>query len=218
MASAMSDRDDKRRFDELVPFYVNGALRPEERAWVEAYLAREPGARAELAWHEALGQALEDRYARVPADVGLAALDARLGSERRGAGRGSRQSWLERLLPGGALYPAFAGAAALVLVQAIAIGVLVTRSEAPEYADARSISETPRRTYLQVNFKPEAAERDIRLALIRAGGRIVHGPGQLGDYYVAVAGDRREAARRELEASGVVETVAVVDKLPVREE
>lgn len=218
MASAMTDRDDKRRFDELVPFYVNGALRPEERAWVEAYLVREPGARAELAWHEALGQTLEDRYARVPADVGRAALDARLAAERRGAGRGPRQSWLERLLPGGALYPAFAGAAALVLVQAIAIGVLVTRSAAPEYADARSISEAPRRTYLQVNFKPEAAERDIRLALIRAGGRIVHGPGQLGDYYVAVAGDRREAARRELEASGVVETVAVVDKLPVREE
>jgi hypothetical protein len=115
------------------------------------------------------------------------------------------------------VYPAFAGAAAIVLVQAIAIALLMSRGM-PEFAETRAVGEAQPRTYLQVNFKPEATEREIRLALIRAGGRIVHGPGQLGDYYVAVPGERLAAARRELEASGVVETVGQVDKLPVREE
>jgi len=212
----MADRDDKRRFDELLPFYVNGTLGAADRAWVDAYVARAPGAREALAWHEALTHTLEERYERVPADVGRRALEARLAGERR-APRAGFMAALERLLPRDALYPAFAGAAALVLVQAIAIGVLVTRSETPAYSDARSVQPTAGGRYLQVSFKSDAAERDIRLALIRAGGQIVHGPGQLGDYYIAVPAERFDAARRELEASGVVEAVTVVDKLPVRE-
>ncbi len=213
----MTSPADKRRFDELVPFYVSGALGAVERAWVEAYLAREPGARAELAWHEALAGAMEERVASVPQDVGLAGLRARLAAERRGARPAGLLAALERWLPRPAVYPAFAGAAALVLVQAVAIALLVGR-QAPEFAETRAIGEARPRVYLQVNFKPDATEREIRLALIRAGGRIVHGPGQLGDYYVAVPGERLDAAHRELEASGVVETVGRVDKLPGQEE
>ncbi len=214
----MTSDDDKRRFDELVPFYVSGALGAADRAWVEAYLAREPGARAELAWHQALAGAIEARVSDVPENVGLAGLQARLAAERRGARRRGLLAALERWLPRPAGYPAFAGAAAIVLVQAVAIGWLVGTREAPEFAETRAVGEAQPRAYLQVNFKPEATEREMRLALIRAGGRIVHGPGQLGDYYVAVPGERLDAARRELEASGVVETVARVDKLPGREE
>jgi hypothetical protein len=213
----MTNPEDRRRFDELVPFYVSGALGAAERAWVEAYLARDPGARAELAWHQALAGALAERVAGVPEDVGLAGLRARLAAERRGARPGRLAAALERWLPRPVVYPAFAGAAAIVLVQAIAIALLMSRGM-PEFAETRAVGEAQPRTYLQVNFKPEATEREIRLALIRAGGRIVHGPGQLGDYYVAVPGERLAAARRELEASGVVETVGQVDKLPVREE
>ncbi len=209
--------DDKRRFEALAPFYLTGALGAADRAWVDAYLAREPGARAVIEWHRALAETIEERYARVPADVGRAGLERRLAAERRG-GRGGLLAALERLVPRAALYPAFAAAAGLVLVQAIAIGVLVTGAGTPEYSDVRSLGAAAERSYLQVNFKPEATERDIRLVLIRIGGRIVHGPGQLGDYYVAVPADRLDAARRELEAAPVVETVARVGRLPVREE
>jgi hypothetical protein len=114
--------------------------------------------------------------------------------------------------------PAFAGAAAIVLAQAIAIAWLVGERAAPEFAETRAVGDVRPRTYLQVNFKPEATEREIRLALIRVGGLIVYGPGQLGDYYVAVPGERLAAARRDLEASGIVETVGQVDKLPGQEE
>src|SRR5918995_743688 len=99
----MTDLEDKRRFDELAPFYVSGGVGAAERAWVEAYLAREPGARAALAWHEALADAIEADVARVPANVGLARLRSRLA-----AARGGRLGWLERWLPRPAVYPAFA--------------------------------------------------------------------------------------------------------------
>src|SRR5918996_923012 len=173
----MTNPEDQRRFDELAPFYVGGGIGAAERAWVEAYLAREPGARAALAWHEALPDAIEEEVARVPADVGLALLRSRLAAARGGR-LGCR--------------------------------------EAPEFAQTRAIGEPRPRTYLQVNFKPATTERELRLALIRAGGLIVHGPGQLGDYYVAIPGERLDAARRELEASGIVGALAQVEKLPGR--
>lgn len=213
----MTGTDEQRRFDELAPFYVSGALDAADRAWVDAYLAREPGARAALEWHQALARTIEERYAQVPADVGRAGLERRLAADRRG-GKGGLLALLERLVPRAALYPAFAGAAALVLVQVIVIGVLVNRPDAPEYAEVRSLGAAAERSYLQVSFKPAAAERDIRLVLIRVGGQIVHGPGQLGDYYLAVPAGRIDAAHRELEASAVVEAVARVTKLPPREE
>jgi anti-sigma factor RsiW len=219
----MSETEDRRRFDALLPFYVNGTLAPDDRGWVDAYLARTPGAHAALAWHEALAQALEERHARIPADVGAAALEARLAAARgAGAGRrGSFRDMLERLVPRAAVYPAFAGAAMLVLVQAVAIGVLLTRAEGPEYAEARSVEDVQRAkrpAYLLVNFKPDATEREIRLALIRIGGRIVDGPGQLGDYTLAVAEDGLETARRDLEASGIAETVRRVDAPRARDD
>ena len=219
----MDEYDDRQRFEDLLPFYVNGTLVPDDRAWVDACLERTPDARAALAWHEALAQTLEERHARIPADVGAAALDARLAAARgAGAGRrGSFRNMLERLLPRSAVYPAFAGAAMLVLVQAVAIGVLLTRAEPPEYAEARSIEDVQRAkrpAYLLVNFKPAATEREIRLALIRIGGRIVDGPGQLGDYTLAVAEDSLETARRDLEASGIAETVRRVAAPRARED
>jgi len=65
----MDEYDDRQRFEDLLPFYVNGTLVPDDRAWVDACLERTPDARAALAWHEALAQTLEERHARIPADV-----------------------------------------------------------------------------------------------------------------------------------------------------
>ena len=42
------------RFDELLPWYVNGTLSDEDRAWVERHLAEHPDARAELDWYQSL--------------------------------------------------------------------------------------------------------------------------------------------------------------------
>src|SRR5688572_8739895 len=44
----------KAKFDELLPFYVNGSLSEADRVWVEDYLRQHPGAAAELHWYESL--------------------------------------------------------------------------------------------------------------------------------------------------------------------
>src|SRR5687768_8001338 len=44
----------KSRFDELLPFYVNGSLPPADREWVDAYLREHPRAVGELDWYRTL--------------------------------------------------------------------------------------------------------------------------------------------------------------------
>ena len=54
------------RFEELLPWYVNGSLGAEDRAWVDAYLEQNPDARDELAWFRSLQQRVQENAPAVP--------------------------------------------------------------------------------------------------------------------------------------------------------
>ena len=149
-------------------------------------------------------------------------LMARVRAESAAA-KPPRRSWLTRLHEGWAglaARPAFAmAAAAVVLAQAGVIGTLLSREDAaPEYAETRSVAPLPAlmEPVLQVTFKADATERDMRLLLVRVAGRVIDGPGQFGDYIVAVPASRIDPAKRELEESGWVEQVSVLDRPPAR--
>src|ERR1700716_964077 len=61
----------KPRFDELLPFYVNGTLSADDRSWVESYLSEHPVARAELQWYESLQTKLREDVPAVSSEVGM---------------------------------------------------------------------------------------------------------------------------------------------------
>ena len=61
-----------KRFEELLPWYVNGSLGAEDRAWVDAYLAQHPEARSELDWYRSLQTRVQESAPAVPATIGLA--------------------------------------------------------------------------------------------------------------------------------------------------
>jgi hypothetical protein len=220
----------KARFDELLPFYVNGTLADADRGWVEDYLREHPQARAEAQWYESLQGRLREDVPAVSSEVGL---ERALGRIRREgptpatARRPAAPSLLERLrerlgalLPRPAvLRPVFVGALAVVVVQAIVIGSLLGQRE-DESSELRalrgSVLESNRGPFLKVSFRPDAREADIRMLLVEVGGSLAAGPGQLGDWYVRVAPDKANALAERLGASPIVEAVAVVDALPPR--
>ena len=45
------------RFEELLPWYANGSMGAEDRAWVDTYLEQHPEARSELDWYRSLQRA-----------------------------------------------------------------------------------------------------------------------------------------------------------------
>jgi hypothetical protein len=217
----------KARFDELLPFYVNGSLSEADRAWVEDYLRQNPDAAAELHWYESLQTKLREDLPPVSSEVGLDRAIQRIRKEgpvpqlpRRATGPSLAErlgNWLSALMPQPVLRPALAGLLAVVALQAVVIAQLSGDDEDASQLRAVRGSVIEKGPYVKVNFKPDAREADIRLLLVEVHGSLAAGPGQLGDYYVRVPEKQLAAVTDKLKASGIVEGFSVVDGLPARQ-
>jgi hypothetical protein len=86
-------------------------------------------------------------------------------------------------------------------------------------AELRSLRATvvEDRPLLKLNFAPEAREADIRHLLMSIQGQLSGGPGQLGDYYVAVPAGQEEALAARLQSDPIVQAVTLAPGLPPRE-
>jgi hypothetical protein len=204
----------KERFEELLPWYANGTLSAEDRAFVETYLEQHPDARAELDWYRSLQQRVQENAPAVPATIGLAHAMRLI--------QGDRPTFSERIAAffgNMGVRPAYAMAAlAIVVVQGGVIMNLL--GEAHESADeiramrASSVEEGP---MLKINFAPSARESDIRLLIAQVRGELAGGPGQLGDYYLRVpAGTEAEALKR-VQAAPIVQAASLAPGVPPRE-
>ena len=212
----------RKRFDELLPWYVNDTLSQDERVWFEQYLRSHPEGASELNWHRSLKARIQENAPAVSPSVGLDKLLSRIRAERRA----SQPSFAERLASFfGAfrLTPALATAFGVIAIQLGVISLLFKNNQdlrlENEYATVRSIkppfvAEGP---FLKVNFKPDARESEMRLLLVSTGGLLVAGPTQLGDYFVKVPAERIDQAASQLHASGIVEAVAKVTSLPEKD-
>ena len=202
------------RFQELLPFYVNGTLQGEEREWMERELAQHADARAELEAVRALQARVADSLPQVPDTIGLDKVMARI--------RADQPRLLDRLAAwlgfSGGLRPAtaFAGLA-IIAVQAGVIVSLVAGGRDEDAgaglraSKASAVHEGP---LLKVNFAPDAKEAEIRHLLVSVQGRLAGGPGQLGDYYIAVPAGREAALAEEVRRSPIVQGVSLAPGLP----
>jgi hypothetical protein len=217
----------KSKFDELLPFYVNGTLAEADRAFVEDWLREHPKAAAELGWYRSLQARLHEDVPAVSSEVGLERALNRIRTEGPAPERARRattppsllanvREWFASLMPQPMLKPAFAGALAVVALQAVVIVQLL--GERDDMSEIRAVQGTvaDKGPYLKVNFKADAREADIRLLLVEVNGSLAAGPGQLGDYYVRVPASQVMALADKVKTSAIVDGVAVVDALPAR--
>jgi hypothetical protein len=202
------------RFEELLPWYVNGSIGAEDRAFFEAYLEQHPEMRGELDWYRSLQQRVQENAPAVPATVGLARTMRLI--------QGDRPTLAERV---GAFFgnlgmrPAYALAG--LAIMAVQGGVILElmgdmrENEAEIRAlHAVRVEEGP---MLKISFAPDAKETDIRLLVMQVRGELAGGPGQLGDYYLRVpAGSEAEALKR-VQAAPIVQAAALAPGVPPRE-
>lgn len=216
------------RFDELLPFYVNGTLAAAERAWVDDYLREHPRATAQLDWYRSLEAKLREDAPPVSSEIGMERALRRIRTEGP-APQAARPAetpsllarlgdWLGSLVPQPMLRPAFAGALGVVALQAVLIAGLVAQRNEDDTSELRAIqgNVVEKGPYLKLNFKADAREADMRLLLVEVQGSLAAGPGQLGDYYVRVPESQLQGITEKVKASPIVDAVAVVDGLPAR--
>jgi len=60
--------NDQQRFEQLLPFYVNGTLTEQEREFVSAYLAKHNHARQSLTWTSSIQRTIQDLGSVAPDD------------------------------------------------------------------------------------------------------------------------------------------------------
>lgn len=204
----------KERFEELLPWYANGSLGAEDRAWVDAYIEQHPEARSELDWYRSLQARVQENAPAVPATIGLARTMRLI--------QGDRPTLAERIsafFGNLGMRPSLAlGALAVVAVQS---GVIVNMlGNARDSADeiralhAVRVEEGP---MLKINFAPDAKETDIRMLTIQVHGELAGGPGQLGDYYLRVPPGSEAAALARVKAAPIVQAAALAPGVPPRE-
>ncbi|MEO7244628.1 MAG: hypothetical protein ABIX12_05735 [Rubrivivax sp.] len=204
----------KARFDELLPFYVNGSLGTDDRAWVEQWLEAHPTARAELDWYRSLRERLQEAAPQVPETIGLAKTMTLI--------RGDRPTWSERVnafFGSFAMRPAMAlaGLAVVAIQGGFILSLLHTADD--DAAELRALRATvvEDRPLLKLNFAPVAQEEQIRHLLISIQGHLTGGPGQLGDYYVAVPAGKEAALAERLRTDPIVQAVTLAPGLPPRQ-
>jgi anti-sigma factor RsiW len=204
----------KERFEELLPWYANGSLGAEDRAFVDAYLEQHPEARSELDWYQSLQKRVQENAPAVPATIGLARAMRLI--------QGDRPTLTERInafFGNLGLRPSYAMAAlAVVVVQGGVIMNLLgdVRENAEEIRalHAVRVEEGP---MLKINFAPDAKESDIRMLVVQVRGELAGGPGQLGDYYLRVPAGSEAAALARVQAATIVQAASMAPGVPPRE-
>jgi anti-sigma factor RsiW len=171
-----------RRIEELLPFAASGSLPPEEQALVEEAAKSDPDVARELQALRAIGAAVKGAETPAsPGELGWARLQRDL---RKAAPSGVRTGAAWR-------WAAIAAAFVIVAETAALTATMVQRNEVMTPAGDTS----PRRHafIVQITFKPEAREQDIRALLLEVRGTFADGPSALGVYKLSFR--TREEAR-----------------------
>lgn len=237
---ATPKQDDMSMLTNLLPAYINGTASDTERQWVDALVARSAQARAALAWHEALAAKVVADVDSAPNDIGWARLLARARADappqpvRSSVAPGWLAQvghWLAALAPHRWLpAPALGGACAVLLAvvvgQALYFGQFeqdddyATVRGAQPHSDPAGLGTTVQeralalgqvdKKFVRLNFRDRVTERDMRLLLVQTGSVIIGGPGQLGDYIVAVPAAELSRAIEAYRASYLTESAQEV--------
>jgi hypothetical protein len=204
---------DELLLEERLPWYVNGTLDSESRKWVETLLETHPELQARLQRELTLKRTTLDVATAPETDLGLDRLMARIRADGEipsatsstNLGSASARPWLS------ALYrPSLAGALAVcVVAQTGIIAWLLAVGPSDESGGGfRSLGVNELRT-LRVSFRPQASESAIRAALVSSGARIVGGPTQLGEYWIASGSVSLEEMRSSLVRAQVTASMTV---------
>lgn len=187
---------------ELLPWYVNGTLDVATQFDIDSLIESSPLIRSEVAWLTQLRLRIQQAPSQAgvrSASTGLDTLMALVSAEQ--SGKVSFLPWRNRwntwLASSHKLSVPMGLAAAVVLTQAAIIGALLNPLP-PEQLSPLSGSAAARNVLLQVTFKPQATEVQIRSLLAGVKGEIISGPGALGVYTVRVPDGQAAVALAKL--------------------
>ena len=193
---------------ELLPWYVNGSLTPDEAKRVEAHRAGCAECRSDLSAERQLAVAVANHS--LECDGGWERMRGLLRQEGR-AGAHSIGRWLRKhvWISWAAAGP-LAAAAALALVF---LSVTPQQPVAPQYR-ALSAGGTTAQPNPIVQFEPGTRVTDMQRLLEVSKARLVDGPTTTGAYLLRVDQGKRELALQQLRDDQAISLAEPIDAPP----
>ena len=166
----MSEQDNRQNIVELLPFWVNGTLSPEEREMVEAALEQDPALRQEAEMLAAIRETVKGQpEIQSPGELGLARLRRAIdqSAEPVSAGRSLKKPTILSFVSG--------------IAAALAAVALFGTMRAPEdvYELASSNDDA---VNIVVMFRPDVTQASMASLLQMHDLVIVDGPSAIGLY------------------------------------
>lgn len=197
---------------ELLPWYVTGAIDAADRSAFEAHLHACPQCQADLAVERRL--AAEVAGLSIDVEHGWAALRARLPQQPRRAGLGAflaeAAAGLRRAWRASPAWLGWALAAQVGALAAVAVLVQATPMRSPAYR-ALGHAAAPPAANLILIFRPGASEAGLRAALRSVDARLVGGPTDADAYLLNVPASGRKAALARLHARADIALAEPID-------
>lgn len=221
------EKAERERFERLLPGYVCDRLDAYEREWLEQFVAAHPEMAAQVDIERELRNVLRAELPEAPADQGLVPFMARIHADGGAPPANSLHRFKESFRASLALPTmklAWTGLASVVVVQAGIIALLfgvrgggglpIGESGLAQWRSTDAPAIKAEGPVLQLTFKPTATEAEIRLLLVKLGGTIVAGPGQLGHYIVRLADGQTEAVAQQLRGHEILVAIEVLPDIP----
>jgi hypothetical protein len=204
----------RERFFQLLPFYLNNTLKPDDLAFMTQYLREHPGMQNEVDVMRAIATQVHASAAVASENIGLDKVLARIALEKPAAGKARTEAgfWRRLLGDGGWLKPAFAMSLAIMALQSWLLWQSSTSQETryrggavnPGAEQNSPKNQIDTSVFFSVQFQPTASEAQLRLLLAGMQADIVAGPGAGGEYIIALPAAHMNDASAQFERSGLV--------------
>jgi hypothetical protein len=208
MVDAVNDR---RRFSELLPLYVNDTLSAEDHAWMSAYMDANPETKNELRFVQVLRETTRSTASKIPEHQRVERLLSEWQKDRPSTSMlQNALHWLQHIVRVPA--PAIAVVTVLVIGQTAIIGSLLTNgSDEPMFRGERpGCVTTPS---IRVVFNPDAKHVEILLLLRKIEATIQRGPSETGELWLTTPKGRSlEEAQAMLRSSALVDEAILTNE------
>lgn len=207
--------------NQLLPWYANETLSPEERAAVEEHLENCVACQRELAWLHEVSETVKETSEEVP-DTNLSfakTLEAVEGWEKskRPAKRWSFASWFDAMrnpsVPFARLV--FVAQFALILVLGL-VAFLPSRDNKGGFKVLTGPEVVTRGARLTISFNPNTTVEQLNRILSSAGAKVVSGPSASGMYVIelSIPAEKESEVQSVIEKMRSMEAVRFVERQP----
>lgn len=194
---------ERRRFEELLPFYVNGTLSFDDKQFMQEYLNKFPELQAQVDFSESMRSAIKDDSTQ---PVSNAAWGKLLKKYQEFHKKPTLTERFRTICINWGLSPAFAVVLGLFVAQSAAVLELGLFSTSSAYRGLTTQAEVA--PHLKVTINPKTDYAQLVDLLRKNGCRVVAGPSETGELWIHLEEPKKlNVIKVDLLNSGLVDEV-----------